>query len=214
MTGLRPLSLALGLLLSLPAVAQAASLRPAESCYFHGTQAQVGAEGFEPDGRIDLTLGGHAIGTLETDASGAADVRINLSELPKNVGQRSLTLEATDSGGESAQTVVYVSRRRAVFAHPRTSTNARRWRARFRLFGFGSGRAFLHYVNPNGGHVKTVKLGALREPCGRIRTRKRRVLPVANPEYGTWRLQFDTRRKYRRKTANRRVIPVRVYRPG
>lgn len=213
MTGLRPLSLALGLLLSLPVAAQAASLRPLESCFFHATQAQVAASGFAPASRLELTFDGSPLGAVTTDERGDVRITINLSELEPDVGQRSLVLRASDGSGTTAATRLRVTRRRAVFAEPTTTTDVRTWKASFRLFGFGSGRAFLHYVSPKGRHVKTVRLGALRGPCGRLAARKRRVLPVAHPEYGRWKLQFDTRRRYHRKTRNRRVVPVRVYRP-
>jgi hypothetical protein len=37
-------------------------------------------------------------------------------------------------------------------------------------------------------------------------------MPFDDPQFGTWRLQFDKRRRFDRDTENRRVIPVRVYR--
>ena len=65
---------------------------------------------------------------------------------------------------------------------------------------------------PVGGHVKTVGLGRLQGPCGRLKTAKRRVMPFDNPQFGKWRLQFDTHRKLDRDRKDRRVIPVQVYR--
>ena len=32
-------------------------------------------------------------------------------------------------------------------------------------------------------------------------------MPFDNPEFGLWRLQFDTRRRYDGDRANKRVIP-------
>ena len=37
-------------------------------------------------------------------------------------------------------------------------------------------------------------------------------MPFDNPQFGVWRLQFDTHRQFDRDRKNKRVIPVSVYR--
>ena len=37
-------------------------------------------------------------------------------------------------------------------------------------------------------------------------------MPFENPQFGRWRLQFDTHRRYDPDRRRKRVIPVRVYR--
>jgi hypothetical protein len=122
-------------------------------------------------------------------------------------------IRATDDEGESARTTIFVSPVRRVTADPNSSPNVRTWRAVFNLYGFGDGRAFIHYVNPNGVHKKTVRLGKLKGPCGRLETDERRVMPFENPQFGLWKLQFDTHREYDKQRKRKRVIPVNVY-PG
>ncbi len=141
----------------------------------------------------------------------AGDILVSYTP-PKVKRQRKLVLRATDPEGNEGETTIYVTPLRRVTADPARSSNVRTWRAVFRLYGFGRGKAYIHYVNPKGRFKKTVRLGRLRGPCGKLRTRKRRVLPFRNPQFGFWRLQFDTRRRYDKDTRKKRVIRVNVYR--
>ena len=211
MTRFQSCLIALGLVLAIPAAAGAATLDAGRSCYFNGFEARLSGTGFAPDSPISFTVNGRALReTVTSDAAG--DVLVRYLP-PRTDTERKLVIRATDSEGTSARTTIYVSRRRRVTADPDTSSNVRTWEAVLRLFGFGNGgRAFIHYVNPSGDHKKTVRLGMLRGPCGRLTTEKRRVMPFRNPQFGVWRLQFDKRRRYDPGTDNRRVIPVRVYR--
>ena len=206
-----PASLAVGVLLASPAAAGAATLDANRSCYFNSHLARLTGTGFAPNSPITFTVNGRTIGqSVVSDSAGGVMVTYDPPRVRS--GQRKLVIEATDSEDTSASTRIVVSRRRQVTADPHTTSNVRTWRAVFRLFGFRRGRAYIHYVNPDGRHRKTVRLGRLRGPCGRLKTEKRRVMPFRNPQFGVWRLQFDTRRRYDRDTNRKRVIPVRIYR--
>lgn len=210
MTRLLLLSIGVGLVLALPAAAGAATLDAGKSCYFNNNVARLSGSGFAPDSPITFTVNGRPLNaTATTDSAGNFLVRY---DPPRTETERELVLRATDSEDTSARTTIFVTRRRGVTADPDRSNNVRKWRAVMRLFGFGRGRAFIHYVNPNDRHKKTVRLGRLRGPCGRLKTERRRVMPFRNPQFGVWRLQFDTRRRYDPDTVNKRVIPVRVFR--
>jgi hypothetical protein len=209
LTRLRSVFLAVGLLLVLPVAADAATLDANRSCYFNSKLARLSGTGFAPDSPITFTVNGRTLGeTVTSDAAG--DVLVTYDP-PRAATERKLAIRATDSEGESARTTIFVTRERHVTADPDRASNVRTWRAILRLFGFGRGKAFVHYVNPNGVLKKTVKLGRLRGPCGRLKTDERRVMPFDNPQFGVWRLQFDTRRHYDKDTENKRRIPVRVY---
>ena len=210
MTRLLSLSIGVGLLLSLPATAGAATLDASKSCYFNDNIARLSGTGFAPDSPVSFTVNGRPLNaTATTDSAGNFLVRY---DPPRTNTQRRLVLRATDSEETSAGATIFVTRKRRVTADPESSSNVRTWRAVIRLFGFGPGRAFIHYVNPKGRFKKTVGLGRLRGPCGRLKTDKRRVMPFDDPAFGIWRLQFDTTREYDRDTENKRVIPVRVFR--
>jgi len=190
--------------------AHAASLEASQACYPNGKKVSLSGAGFAPEDPVTFKVNGRKIGgSAITDADGS--FRANYPPPTAETEDR-LVIRATDSVGTTAKTVVFVTVRRGFRANPDTTTNVRTWRAVFKLFGFGAGRkAFVHYIDPDGKHRKTIKLGRLKGPCGRLKTERRRVLPFRNPDTGRWKLQFDTRRRFSRKTTNKRVIPVKVF---
>ena len=209
MPRLLSLSIGVGLLLAAPGAASAATLDAGKACYFNNNVARLSGSGFAPDSPITFTANGNQIGQSVTSDS-AGDVLVRY-EPRRTDTEREVVIRATDSEATSASTTIFVSKRRKVTADPDHAANVRTWRAVLRLFGFGQGRAFIHYINPNGTHKKNVRLGRLRGPCGRLKTEKRRVMPFRNPQFGVWHLQFDTHRRYDPDRTNKRVIPVRVF---
>jgi hypothetical protein len=196
--------------LALPVAAQAATLKAGKSCFENGSNARLVGTGFAPESPIRFTVNGRAL-TANVTSDEAGDVVVTYTP-PDTQTERKLVIRATDSEDTAARTTIYVTRKLLVTADPASSQNVRTWRAVFRLYGFGRGKGYIHYVNPNGKFKKTVKLGRLQGPCGRLKSTKRRVLPFDRPQFGLWRLQFDTRRRYDKDTRRKRVIPVRVYR--
>jgi hypothetical protein len=211
LTRLRSLALAAGLVASLPAGAHAATVATDRSCYPNGADATLRGTGFAPYSGVSFTVNGKPLAAnVTTDAEGAFE---GTYEPPATRTESRLVLAATDSAGTSARAALRVTRRLRVTVAPPRGRNVRSWRAVFRLFGFGARRkAYVHYVGPNGELRRTVRLGRLRGPCGRLKTSKRRVLPFAHPGFGWWRLQFDTHRRYRPEAGAKRVRRVRVYR--
>jgi hypothetical protein len=210
LTRLVSLSIGVGMILAVPAVAGAATLDASRSCYFNSDTARLSGSGFAPDSPITFTVNGRTLNQSVTSNS-AGDVLVTYE--PRNAKtERKLVIRATDSEDTSARTTIHVTRKRHVTADPDHSSNVRTWRAVLRLFGFGRGRAYIHYRNPNGVHKKTVRLGRLRGPCGRLETEERRVMPFRNPQFGVWHLHFDTHRRYKPDREDDRVIPVRVFR--
>jgi hypothetical protein len=208
----RLLSLSIGACLALvaPAVAEAATLDAGKQCYYNSNLARLSGSGFAPNSQITFEVNGRRIGqSVTSDSAGEVLVRYE----PRHTNtERKVVIRATDSEGTSARTTIFVTRKRRVTADPRTAPNVETWEAVLSLFGFGQGSAFIHYRNPNGVHKKTVRLGQLRGPCGRLKTEKRRIMPFENPQFGRWELQFDTHRRYDPDRKRKRVIPVRVYR--
>ena len=202
--------MAAAVLLALPTAAQAATLEAGKSCYQNGADARLVGTGFAPESPIEFSVNGRRLSDPVTSDE-AGEIVVTYSPPPTDT-ERRLVIRATDSEDTTAATTIYVTKKRVVTADPSRSNNVRTWRAVFRMFGFGRGYGYIHYVNPNGQFKKTVKLGRLRGPCGRLRSTKRRVLPFDNPAFGRWNLQFDTRRTYSRRTRNKKVIPVVVYR--
>lgn len=199
-------------LLLAPAGAAAATLEADDSCYFNGREASLTGSGYSPDSEVSFTVNGTALRTTVTSDENGEIAAIY--EPRRTLTERRHVIRASDAEGNSARTRIHVTPKQTVTADPARARNVRRWRAVFRLFGFGRGKAYLHYLNPKGRVRKTVRLGRLRGPCGRLKTDRRRVMPFRHPRFGVWQLQFDTRRRYDRDTARKRVVPVRVFRGG
>jgi hypothetical protein len=197
-------------MLALPAVSDAATLDAGKSCYFNNSLARLSGSGFAPDSPITFTANGNRIAQSGSSNS-AGDFLVDYEPHRTNT-ERKVVIRATDAAGTSAKTTIYVTRKRRVTADPDSAPNVRTWEAVLTLFGFGRGRAYIHYRNPKGHLKKTVRLGRLHGPCGRLKTEERRVMPFDNPAFGLWRLQFDTHRRFDKDRARKRVIPVRVYR--
>jgi hypothetical protein len=196
--------------LAFPGAAGAATLDAGRSCYFNSKSARLSGSGFAPNSQLVFTVNGKRINaSSRTDSSG--DFLVTYDP-PRADTERKLVIRATDSEDTTARTTIYVTAKRLVTADPDSAANVRTWRAVMRLFGFGRGRAFIHYINPNDRLKKTVRLGRLRGPCGRLKTDKRRVMPFDDPQFGVWHLQFDVRRRYDPDTRRSRLIPVRVFR--
>ena len=204
----RSLPVAAGLLLALPGVSEAATLAAGKSCFKTGTKARLVGTGFAPESPIEFAVNGRTL-TANVTSDEAGDVAVTYSP-PDTRTERKLMIRATDSEGTTARTTIYVTRKRRVTADPASAPDVEEWRAVFGLYGFGTGTAYIHYVNPKGRFKRTVSLGRLRGPCGRLLSDRRRVLPFRNPQYGFWKLQFDTRRRYSKRTKGAKVIPVKV----
>jgi len=208
-TRVRSLTITVGLALAIPATAGAASLDAGKACYYNGSKARLVGTGFAPESPITFRVNDKRIKrTFTSDAAG--DVRVTYTT-PDIKTERKVVIRAEDPEGTSAKTTLWAARKRRVTAKPNSSTRVEEWRAVFGLYGFGNNRrAYVHYVNPDGKHVKTKRLGRLRGPCGSRVTKKRRVMPFRDPQFGIWKLQFDTRRSFSRKAKPRRVVAVTV----
>jgi hypothetical protein len=204
------LSIGAGLVLTAPGAAAAATLDAGKSCYFNNSRARLSGTGFASNSQIAFTANGKPINaSINSNSSGDFLVKYE----PRHTDtERRVVIRATDEDGTSARTTITVTRKRRVTAHPNHADDVETWRAVIKMFGFGDGTAFIHYRNPNGVLKKTVRLGKLRGACGHLETDKRRVMPFDNPQFGKWRLQFDTHRHFDKDRAKKRVIPVKVFR--
>ena len=138
------------------------------------------ATGYAPMGKVAISRDGEPFGTADADAAG--DVH---REVPRGRARRAAyresvsTLTAIDGALNTASTRYRTSRIFADFA-PATG-DPRTLKVRFEVNGFGllrrNASVYLHYVNPRGKGVRTVRLGTARGTCGKI-TRTRAAPPV------------------------------------
>lgn len=190
--------------------ASAATLETDTRCYQETQDVIVSGSGFTPLSAVTIARNGAILGTTMADANGAFRNKFATPELPAEVRERLYTLTATDTLN-TAETRYRSTR---IFANFRPDTgDPKTLEVRFTINGFGLAQSrapvFLHYVNPAGKAVRTVRLGVARGVCGKISvTRKRHLFPF-DARRGTWILQFDTRSRYERATSRRRTPWVR-----
>jgi hypothetical protein len=187
-----------------PAPAAAAAVELNRACYLEGARVGVSATGFAPRSEVSVRRNGTLIGTATADDLGAVQARFDAPNLPAGRREASHVLELSD-GTTRALTRLPITRFRASFS-PSTGDPATML-VRFSVDGFGLLDAqpdvYVHYVAPNGTLRRTVHLGRARGVCGHLRTPTPRRLFPFRAGAGTWTLQFDTRRTYRRGRIDR-----------
>jgi hypothetical protein len=197
----RALVAALALATAVPAAASAAQIQTDRSCYQDnaGTVA-VSGNGFEPNQPYQVTLDGQPLpnGTGTTDAAGGLAGSFPTPELSGN-SVHAYTLGIVQ-GANAPTTSFSVTPFFADFSPG--SGNPKTLHVRFKVFGFGLVTAnpsvYLHYVRPNGKLKRTIRLGRAQGICGQIKRTARKKLFPFHAERGKWRLQFDTRKTYRK----------------
>jgi hypothetical protein len=189
---------------ALPATAGAAAVELNRACYLEGARVGVTATGFAPRSTVTVRRDGTTIGTATADDLGAVQARFDAPQLPAGKRESNPVLELSD-GTTRASTRLPVTRFRASFS-PSTGDPATML-VRFSVDGFGLLDAqpdvYLHYVAPDGVLRQTVSLGRARGVCGHLRTPNLRRLFPFRARAGTWTLQFDTRKTYRRGRIDR-----------
>jgi hypothetical protein len=194
--------------LSAAATADAANLvvQPARDCYRDESKLLLLGGGFTPNGGVDITSDGSNIGSAGTNGAGAfaAELTVRLAS-----GERVKTYGAIDRSN-AAITASIPLRITAtdVALSPQRGRPGRRMRIRAR--GFTTGRTLYAHVRRGRRYRKNIRIGRLRGACHKLRARKRLIRRGAGT--GTYRVQFDTRRRYSRRTQPRIRYDVTVFR--
>ncbi len=191
--------------------ASAAEIRVNRSCFADPTDREdtvaVRGTGFAPNAPYQVILDGQPLrgGSGRTDKDGRMSGRFvapSVGTVSRIARQHKFDLRVRQGGLEPS---VYftVSRLFASFSPARG--DLRKLKVRFSAYGFslaGQKRPpiYLHYVSPRGKLARTVRVGRGTGACGFRRTGKRRLFAFG-PIRGSWRLQFDTRRRYREGTS-------------
>lgn len=193
-----------------PGASAQATLKTETRCIQETLEVIVNGTGFAPSSIVTISRDGEALGSTQTDATGAFRNKFVTPELPGNVRERLYSVSATDLTNTAATS--YRATRIFASFRPR-SGNPSTLKVRFSVYGFGLVRrrapVYLHYVRPEGTAARTIKLGTATGVCGAIaQTRQRRLFGFEAAK-GVWILQFDTRSKYERATSKRRTPWVR-----
>jgi hypothetical protein len=199
--------LAATLLVTVPASAQAATLTlgPAKRCYRSGESVLMAGSGFTAGAPASVSLDGQSLGSLTPDAAGNFGSPLRFGAF-RGVGQHSLT--ATDSANPAnVGAVSFLGAAVTVRVTPAQGRPGRRLRVR--STGFTTGRRLWAHILRRG-FRRNVRIGRLRGPCHRGNTRRR--IFKRNAATGAYTVQFDTRRRYSRRTSVRVRFRVTVFR--
>lgn len=173
---------------------------------------RLGGGSFTPGGLVDVSSDGVRLpDPFAADPAGSIAVRL-AAPAPGQAEERPFRIAASDRANPAltASAVRLVSRFGVSVRPARGAPGGRRG---IMARGFtGGGTLYAHVVRGRG--KRTVLIGRLAGVCGTLTARKR-ILP-RRARSGTYRVQFDTRRAYSRKTVPRVVykVPVaRAFRP-
>jgi hypothetical protein len=187
-----------------------ATVAAGRGCYVVGQTVRLTASGFAPSRTYTVTIDGVYFGQSTTSSSGGFTIPVHPGGLPAGVPQHADRLQVSDGTSQASTTFTLT---RSPGARIETSGGgAQSLSGRFQLWGFalkGTTRSvYVHYLNPSGQLRKTVSIGRTGGRCGYLLTRRRPVFPVALSP-GTWTLQLDSHRAYRRRPSGP-VTRIRV----
>jgi hypothetical protein len=194
-------------LLAFPAAAEAATvgIRPVKSCYRAGEQTFFGGSGFTPNGAVSVTADGSSLGSLSVASNGAfgGSLGIGLAS-----GEKLKTYTATDQVDPSiaASTRVRVSAL-DVSVRPRRGRPGRRVRVKAR--GFTTGKRLYAHIRRGRRYKKNRRIGRLKGACRKL-SKRTRFFSRRTPA-GIYTVQFDTKRRYSRRTAVKLRFSVTVF---
>jgi hypothetical protein len=190
-------ALAAALALVATASAQAATLAVAgsKSCYRAGDALIVTGSGYTPGQPVNFTLEGQDVGTLSADPAGNVSAPLNIgTNTFRGVSTR--TLIGTDATNPAnVGTAQFLGAALAVGIRPKNGAVGRK--VRIKASGFTTGKRLYAHVRRKR-YRRNIFIGKLKGPCHTLQVR-RRVLPTGLAS-GVYNVQFDTRRKYSRKT--------------
>lgn len=193
--------------LTAPAAANAAALgaAPLKPCYQAGENVTLAGSGYTPNQGVSLASDGQPLGSDIADPAGnfAGTLRVGVAS-----GEKVKTYTATDQSNP-ANTASVQLRISALTVNLRPKRGRPERRFRIGARGFTNARTlYAHVVRK--GFKRTVRVGRLKGPCRKIKARKR-LFPksIAN---GTYRVQFDGKRRYRRSTKQKVVRGFTVFR--
>ena len=185
------------------AQAQSLTIAPVKPCYLAGEKITTTIAGFTPGGLVDFTLDGTALGPLATDAAGGAVGTLTLGGMR---GAKSHGLTATDQTNPAlVANAAFLGTTRQVVVKPKNASAGKE--RRLKGYGFMDGPRVYMHVRGNG-YSADKRIAKPGGPCGTFATRK--VIVPASAGLGRYRVQFDHKKKYSKKTRPRFVGTMRV----
>ena len=200
--------------LAVPSLAQAATLTvdPVLRCYPEESSVFLPGSGFTPNAQVNFSRDGTPLVAnppIVADAAGLVSATLTLPGLLS--GQRTLDYLATDTANpaNTAQVSLLVTAT-DVSLRPRRGKPQRLLTIGARGF-FGGGKTLWAHVKRTGRPgSRAVRIGRIKGPCKKVRA-KRRIFP-AGAASGTYRVQFDAFRRYKKQRKYKSTFNVTIFR--
>jgi hypothetical protein len=193
--------------LATAATAQAATvaITPVKGCYLTGESDTLSGTGYTPNGSVNIAVDGTTVFSLTADASGNIGTSLQFGTMK---AVKTHTLTATDAANPAlTASVSFVGTTHQVATRSGKGKPGKKVKLRGYGFLFGP-KAYMH-VNGHGIHTTTF-LARPKAPCGTFSVKKK-LVPKGAP-VGRYKVQFDARRKFSKKTQPRLVYPLTVFR--
>jgi hypothetical protein len=196
--------------LAAPGAAHAATLAAQGACFVQGANVPVVGAQWLPGSFISIS--GGAAGSGQVDGAGNIATQI-VAPPVSTIAPQTVTITATDPRNPSFTAAASFPVIRDVLLSNAPIGGRPRQKTTWRFVGFPvPGTAIYGHYRFHGRTIKNYRFGNATGPCGTLTVRARRVPIAANRiRSGTWTLQLDQRRHYRR-TGLRRVIRFRIFR--
>jgi hypothetical protein len=186
-------ALATAIVVATPAAAGTLTLSGSKRCYRYGDTLVLNGSGFSPNDQVSITVDGNAAGIASSDAAGNFSGPLSVGMMK---GVRKRTVIATDAvDPANVGQAQFLGSALDVTVKPRNGAAGRK--LRLKASGFTTGkRLYAHVFRKR--YKRNLFLGKLKGPCRTLKVRKR-VLPPGTPT-GVYTVQFDTKRRYSKKT--------------
>lgn len=185
------------------AQAQSLTIAPVKPCYVAGEQITTTAAGFTPGGLVDFSIDGRTLGPLVADPAGTAVGSLTLGGMR---GAKSHGLTATDQTNPAlVANAAFLGTTRQVVVKPKDA--AAGTPRRLKGYGFMDGPRVYMHVRGNG-YSSDKRVARPGGPCGTFATST--VIVPASAGLGRYRVQFDHKKKYSKKTRPRFKGTMRV----
>lgn len=192
-----------------PGAAHASVIAVQGGCFVSGAPVPVTGSGFTPGATV--SIGGGAFGSTVADAAGNFAATVSAPSV-STVAPRTIAITATDSAAPANASGIRFAVIARVFNTNAPLNGRPRQKTTWRFSGFPAGTAIYGHYRYGGRTMKNYRFGKPTGACGTLTVRARRMpLPSSRIRSGTWTLQLDQRRHYRR-SGPRRVVRFRIIR--
>jgi len=186
-----------------PAQAQTLTITPPLPCYLPGDQITASGVGFTPGGPVEVQIDGTSLGQIGADPAGAFSAPIVLGGMKGVKGHALTAIDQTNPALMS--TASYLGTTNQVVVKPKNAKAGTKRRLKGYGFIFGP-RVWMHVRG--GGYSSDKRIAKPSGACGTFQTRK--LIVPASAGSGKYRVQFDAKKKYSKKTRPRVVGTMTV----